>query len=85
MEALLSKEHYCFQIHENEKQFLPPSIIGIPHFYWKIFMPPPFNDFSKISPPINRGLHTMNIIYAEVFSGIFCPNYEAVYSKKQLG
>ena len=27
----------------------------------------------------------MNIIYAEVFSGIFCPNYEAVYSKKQLG
>ena len=56
-----------------------PSIIDNPPFLQENLDPSPFYELSKISAPINRGLHTINILYREVFSGIFCPNCEAVY------
>ena len=48
-----------------------------PHFLQENLDPAPFYDFSKISPPINRGLPTVNIVYTKVFSDIYCPNCEA--------
>ena len=48
-----------------------------PHFLLENLDPAPFHDFSKISPPINRGFHTVNIVYTKVFSDIYCPNCEA--------
>ena len=55
-----SKERYCYQIHvlhTNEKQCLPPFYNRQPpHFYKKILT----------LPPINRGLHTINIIYIQI-------------------
>ena len=60
MEVLLSKEHYCYQIHvlhTNEKQCLPPFYNRQPpHFYKKILT----------LPPVNRGLHTINITYIQI-------------------
>ena len=64
----------------KSSDYLPPFYNRQPpHFYEKILTLPPSMSFEKSQPPINRGLHTINIIYTEVFSGIFCPNCEAAY------
>ena len=58
--------------------YIPPFYTKQPpHFYKKILTLPPSMSFQKSQPPINRELHTINILYTEVFSGIFCPNCEA--------
>ena len=79
MEVLLSKEHYCYQIHKlhtNEKQCLPPFYNRQPaHFYKKILT----------LPPINRGLHTINIIYIYTDSQEFFAQTVKLLSKKQFG
>ena len=67
--ALLLPNPY---IHTNEKQCLPPSYTRqLFHFYKKILIPPPSMSFQKSQPPINRGLHTINILYTEIFTGFF--------------
>ena len=81
MEVLLSKEHYCFQIHIYtlmKSSAYPPSIIDNPSpFLQENLDPPPSMVFQNSQPPIIRGIHTVNIIYTEVFSGVFYLNCEA--------
>ena len=54
MEVLLSKEHYCFQIHIyiliKIGAYLP-SILGNPLILQENLDPAPFHELSKISAP----------------------------------
>ena len=65
MEVLLSKEHYCYQIHilhTSEKQCSPPSIIDNPSFLQK----------NLDAVPYKQEVHTINIYiytgYQEFFA-----------------
>ena len=64
MEVLLSKEHYCYQIHKlhtNEKQCLLPFCNRQPaHFYKKILT----------LATINGELHTINITYIQILRNV---------------
>ena len=56
MEVLLSKEHYCFQIHiiyilMKSSAYLPSIIEHRPSFLQENLDPAPFYEFSKISAP----------------------------------
>ena len=83
LEALLLPNPY---IHTTKKQCLPPFYNRqLPHFHKKILTLPPSMSFQKSQPPINRGLHTINILYTEVFSGIFFARTVKLLIKKQSG
>ena len=66
MKDLLSKEYYCYKIHTllmKSSAYLlfysyPRIWATSPHFYKKNTM-----IFQKSQPPINKGVHTMNITY----------------------
>ena len=74
------KEHYCFQIHVyiliKSNAYLP-SIIDNPLNFTRKFWPCPPFFFQKSQPPLNRGLHTINTIYTNLFWGMFHTNCEA--------
>ena len=68
MEDLLSKEHYCCKILTLMKRSAyllfcsqPPYMGYTSHFYKKIWIPSMI--FQKSQPPINKGIHAMNITY----------------------
>ena len=81
MEVLLSKEHYCYQIHIyipiKSSAYPPPSIIDYPSFLQE-------NQKILTLPPINRGLHTINITYIYIDSQEFFAQTVKLLSKYNL-
>ena len=85
MEVLLSKEHYCFQIHIiyilMKSSVYLPSIIDNPLIFTRQSWP---CLLLWVQVPINRGLRTIIIIFTEVFLEFFAQTLR-LFSKKQFG